>query len=544
VRRRSKSVETWLWLLVPILVSSALRDLWAPDEPRYAEVAREIYERGDFLVMHLCGEVYPDKPPLLFWMIGFLGWLSDWSVPLMRLVSIAATAGSAWLVALLARRWWGSREAALAPAIFLSTAMLTEIGGRLQLDPLLALWCTGALFLAGAPAASPAAAARNVLLAGLCAGMAALTKGPVAYVNVGLVLLAWRLLAPRAAAAQRASWWARGGAVCLAVGPVLAWALAAAMREPVLWGELFYGQHLERTVSSDRHGGALWKNVVRMPPLLLPWTLPVLLGWAAGLRSWRRKSPFDTGLVHASLWLTVLFVFFSVIPSKRDLYLLPAYPAAALLGARWLAVSIRARRFPSAVGWFASGVLGLLALALALAGPASSLSDQVPAGLAWRGPLAALGVGAGTAWGAWHLRRRRFFAWARSLLVTWVLAVSFGLLLLVPVIDPLKSARSVAEFLAARPERPETIPCFGVHPEAYRFYGGVPTVKGDSWQAAFERDGDDFLALMKDLNWERIPAELRSELRVLLHASVGSRKLVVVGSAARGLNAEASSTDR
>ena len=543
MRRRWKSPGSWTWLLLPILVSSLLRDLWAPDEPRYAQVAREIYERGDFLVMHLCGEVYPDKPPLLFWSIGFLGWLSGWFVPLMRLVSIAATAGSAWLVALLARRWWGAREAALAPAIFLGTLMLTEIGGRLQLDPLLSLCCTAALFLASAPAASASAAARNVLLAGLCAGLAALTKGPVAFVNVGLVLLAWRLFAPPAAATPRASWWARGGAAGLALAPVLAWALAAAAREPSLWGELFYGQHLERTVSSDRHGGPVWKNLVRMPLLLLPWSLPVLFGWAAGWRAWRRKSPFDAGLVHAWLWLTVLFVFFSVIPSKRDLYLLPAYPAAALLGARWLVVSIRARSFPAAVGWIGSGVLGLLALVLLVAGPASTLSDEIPAGLAWRGPLAAVAWGAGAVWGVRYLRRRRFFAWARSLFATWVVAMSLALFLILPVIDPLKSARSVARFLAARPERPETIPCFGVHPEAYRFYGRVPTVKGDSWQAALERDGDDFLALMKDLNWERIPDEQRSRLHVLLQASVGSRELFVVG-AARNANAEASSTGR
>ncbi|HET9480902.1 MAG TPA: phospholipid carrier-dependent glycosyltransferase, partial [Candidatus Polarisedimenticolia bacterium] len=44
------------------------RDLWSPDEPRYAEVAREMTSRGDFLLPHLNGEVYGEKPPLFFWL--------------------------------------------------------------------------------------------------------------------------------------------------------------------------------------------------------------------------------------------------------------------------------------------------------------------------------------------------------------------------------------------------------------------------------------------------------------------------------------------
>jgi len=65
--------------MLPMVASAWVRDLWAPDEPRYAQVAREIFEGGDFLVMHLCGELYPDKPPLLFWLSGLFGWLSGWS---------------------------------------------------------------------------------------------------------------------------------------------------------------------------------------------------------------------------------------------------------------------------------------------------------------------------------------------------------------------------------------------------------------------------------------------------------------------------------
>jgi len=44
-------------------------DLWNPDEPRYAQVAREMIETGSYALPHINGVIYPDKPPLFFWMI-------------------------------------------------------------------------------------------------------------------------------------------------------------------------------------------------------------------------------------------------------------------------------------------------------------------------------------------------------------------------------------------------------------------------------------------------------------------------------------------
>jgi hypothetical protein len=50
-------------------------DLWNPDEPRYAQVAKEMVTRGDWILMHYNGEVYPDKAPLFFWLIALSSYL-------------------------------------------------------------------------------------------------------------------------------------------------------------------------------------------------------------------------------------------------------------------------------------------------------------------------------------------------------------------------------------------------------------------------------------------------------------------------------------
>ncbi len=181
----------WLWMLLPLVVGASTRGLWAPDEPRYAEVAREVFVEPGVLVMRLCGEVYPDKPPLLFWLSGVLGWLTDWNEFSMRLVSILATLGTALLIQRIARRQFGAREAVLAPALFLGTAMVTEIGGRLQIDPLLTLLTTLAIERLSRPAIG-AQAKRNVRIAGLAMGLGMLAKGPIA---VLIPMLVWGGLA-------------------------------------------------------------------------------------------------------------------------------------------------------------------------------------------------------------------------------------------------------------------------------------------------------------------------------------------------------------
>ncbi len=526
--------------------------MWAPDEPRYAEVAREIVERGDFLVMHLCGEVYPDKPPLLYWIAGLAGALSGWSELAMRLVSIASACATAWLCAVLARRWWGREEARLAPALFLGTVMVTDIGGRLQIDPLLALLCTWALVEVDASLGSGGGERMHAVRAGLACGLAALAKGPVAFVVVGLVTLGWMWLGRRAPR-SRPSRWAVALALIPTLVPVAGWALLATWREPELGRQLFYGQHLGRTVEGTQHAGPIWKHLVRMPLLLLPWTVPVVLGVIEAARSLRRRGTSaqpDTGLQRAALWLVVLFMFFSVIPPKRDLYLLPAYPGAALVATRWLVSAWSAGRFPRWVGWFGTAVLAAAAVLLLAAraivqSDADFLGGLDPGALAWRALPAGVVFLVGAFVSARLLRKRASASWARAISSTWALGASVAIGLVYPFVDPVKSPQGVSEWVAARSEKPERIPCVGLQPEGYRFYSGIPAVRDDDLLAALQREGDDFLALICEGDHRELPDDVRSRFRVLHRARVGSRNVLVLGATRPGeLDVEPRTSER
>jgi 4-amino-4-deoxy-L-arabinose transferase-like glycosyltransferase len=526
-------------LLLPIVVLAAARGLWAPDEPRYAQIAREAYEQGSLLVLHLCGDLYPDKPPLVYWLAGLCGKLAAWHELALRLPSILATAGSAWLCGRMARRHLGAVAGDWAPTFFLGGVLVLWVGCRLQLDPVLSFLCLAAVDRLWRDASDRAQRRRDAWAAGALAGLAGLAKGPVAWVHVGLALVAARFV-PRAVRAPLripgAGW---AGMALLAVAPVALWATAAALQDPRLWRPLFLGQHLGRAADPDApHSGPPWEHAVELPAYLLPWTPLVLAGLALAWRSWRAARRGDAseggGLLRATLWFALVLAFFSAIPPKREVYLLPVYPVTA-----WLAAAAfqRALERGRLARWVGAGVaLVLLCAGLGAAAAPYAVEGARPLGA--RGLWVAVPPAAGGVAALLCLRRGNVARWADAVSLAVAAAGVAAAVVVVPWVDARKSARPLAEVVAARPERPQRIPCLGVQPEGFRFYGGVPTVRRtpglsaeDELAAALQREGAQLLVLVRDTEWERLAEPVRARFTVLEHRPVGGREVLLVGAA-------------
>lgn len=546
---------SWWWCLLPMICAAGFHGLWAPDEPRYAMIARWIYENGEFLVLRRCGELYADKPPLVYWIAGLLGHLTDWNVAAMRAVSVLAIAGTAWMTGELARSWLGEREGRWAPLLFVGFALILWNGSRIALDPLLTFGCVGGLYFASQPARDARHARTLALLAGTMVSIGMLSKGPPALLNAGLPLIAWRI-AKTLPGGARASLGAIGGGVLLAIVPVAAWAAAASFAEPALAEPLFFGQHIGRAASGTQHHGPPWQNLLQVPLLTLPWTVPVLFGVVDGWRAWRAHRGGDesqAALARVWLWAMVLFVVFSAIPAKRELYLMSAYPAFAMLGAHRLVKALQ----NGAVGrWSAAVPLALffaLGLAMSSGTPvldwlyrhsarAAETLHELPRvesafpDMTWRGVAAGLPflVGAWLGWRAW--RARRWESWASGVAATWCVGTAAVFALVAPALDVVKSDRDLAALVASLPQKPDAIPCYNTNPEGPRFYGAGPCVIADVDElrdGRFEQraaaEGDDFLALVRESNWEKTPPERRERFRVVAELHVGSRELLLVG---------------
>lgn len=351
-------------------VAMVTRPLTPIDETRYVSVAWEMWQRGDFLVPFKNGQPYSHKPPFIFWMF-HAGWalfgVSDWWP---RLVLPLFSAASLGLTMLLAGRLW-PRHAGLggqAALVLASTLLWIVFSTSVMFDVMLAFWVLlgmhGVLYAADGRR-------RGFVMLGIAIGMGVLTKGPV----ILLDLLPVTVLAP---------WWNPGltwrrwfGGVLLAVllgaAIALAWAIPAGFAGGEAYrNAIFWGQTANRMVESFAHRRPVWWYLPLLPILLFPWF--VWPGFWQALNR-RRREGLDRGMRFCLAWMLPVLIAFSFISGKQPHYLIPLFPAFALLTARLLA-----ERPSMRVGLPALGVAALgIALVLVASGRIHALHDEVAA---------------------------------------------------------------------------------------------------------------------------------------------------------------------
>jgi len=432
-------------LLAPGL---GLRDPWPADEPRFALIARDMVETGQWLFPQVGGDLYQDKPPVFFWSIA-AGYLVTGSLRLAFLLpSLLAGLATLWLVYDLGRRAW-SREAGLAAALLLAVSVQFVIQARFaQIDMLLTFFTTAALYgigrhlLAGPDWRAYAAG-------GFAAGIGVITKGTG---FLPLLLLLPYFLLRRAGFAGLwsgsggAKWWlapaaALAGIALWLVPMVLAVAVSGDPRLAAYRDEILLQQTVTRYASSWAHHAPWYYFLVEViPPLWLPGTL--LLPWLVPRwrDAWRARDGRE-GLLLG--WILLVVLFFSASPGKRGVYVLPALPAFALAAGPFLADLWARRGVQRALFWLAALVPLLSAAAVAYLG---LLRPDKMAELAERydvtslAPLGLVAV-AGGAVLAWLRPGRGALAWAAVLaLVTWIQGLWIN-----PMIN---GARSGRDFVA------------------------------------------------------------------------------------------------
>lgn len=334
------------------------REPMSPDEPRFAVVGMEMYRSGDWVLPSRFGEPYLDKPPLLFWceaaLFSLLGGRSPGAA---RLAPLLATL--AWIAVThrAGRRWFGE-PTATAGTLILSSSMLVLLRGSwLTVDPLLALGAWGAVYAGSRGDRSTGWAAA----AGAALGFGMLAKGPVVLV---FPLLAW--LAARAPGTEgvRLRGLIRPASLVGFAALVVPWLIALVVTGRM---EEVYGAALHHTVGryvdSWDNLEPWWYHGVQLFYGLAPWSVLLL---PAAAPSVARRIWSDPRARWLLLTAAAAVIFFSIPAGKRGVYLLPIYPALALLGgllAEGLLRHRTARRLAALLGVG----LGLLVAGVALA---------------------------------------------------------------------------------------------------------------------------------------------------------------------------------
>ena len=327
-------------LLIAVwLATLANRPLFNPDEGRYAEIPREMLSGGDWVIPHLDGLDYIEKPPLQYWatatMYRFFG-VSEFAA---RLYTALTALGTVALVGLLGTRLGGRDTGWRAAAIASGMVMMVILGQLVTLDMSLTFYMTASMTgFVLAQQENDSAPQENdgwrkwMLLAWFAAALGVLTKGLVAAAIPAAVLVIYSLCS-RDFTPWRKLNLARGLPVFL--GLTVPWHWLAAMRRHDFLQFFFVHEHFARylTPIADRQESWWFFGMVFLIGTV-PWTVPALRvmagGWRGGGRGHGAGTPFRPTFF---LWIWVLFVcvFFSLSDSKLMPYILPAMPALAVL---------------------------------------------------------------------------------------------------------------------------------------------------------------------------------------------------------------------
>lgn len=451
--------QTLFWLLataIVLLMGIGLRYPWPADEPRFAQVAREMVESGQWLFPTRGGEPYPDKPPVFMWLSAIAFTLVGNLKLSFLLPSALASVGTLLLVHDIGRRLWGREVAQAALLVLVFTPQFLLQGKAAQIDAVVTFWitlgCYGLLrhFFTG-----PHWGWYFTAWAAMALGI--MSKG-VGFLPL-LMLIPLALWTQNPESGDEKIWrWklAAGLAVMLAVialwlGPMLWQVYSIGTDTMVAYrNDLLFRQTGERFVNAWHHvkpwhyffTQAIPTVWFPLPVLLLVFIKPLL----ALLREDRRARVLLA-------WVGLVLLFFSLSSGKREVYMFPALPMLALVvGALW--VRVRGGTAAARTGMFFQGLLLLIAAALAGLGVALKVSpekllrkvpDYADAVTTLSLPLVAMGASLLVL--LLLIRRRDLLQrLAATSLVIW----AFVSLLVWPKVDPYRTPQAMMEQIEQR----------------------------------------------------------------------------------------------
>ena len=355
MQRSTLAKRAWL-LFFPLAVAFYLYGLGrhpfiGPDEPRYAEVAREMFMRGDLVTPTLGGQPGFEKPALLYWIEMLSFGAFGVSERAARFGAACAGLMAALIIYRMGRRVeqesdgvetrWLGRSSGVALACSIG---LIGFSRGVNFDILLTLTVTAALCLFFASGLETDEKRRRWLLAGcyVMIGASLLAKGLVGIVLPGGIVAVYLLL--RREWPDRVLRWSTLWGIPLALIVAAVWYAPATARHGWPFIDQFFIQHhFARFVSNKyHHPQPFYFYLLVLPLMVFPWTVFLATSLCAAPRwSWRAPTASAKLRVFAFAWLVVPVVFFSFSRSKLPGYILPALPGAALLIGDQLASALR-----------------------------------------------------------------------------------------------------------------------------------------------------------------------------------------------------------
>ena len=375
----------WAILIVATLYVCYFSHLGAigfvgPDEPRYAWIARDMVETGDWVTPRLYGKPWFEKPVLYYWGAALCFKLLGVSEAAARLPSAISALFATLALAWLALRLYGAETARWLLLLLPTTVGMIGFSHAAATDmPFSAM-----LTIAMVCAAVVLGLTRNentpilprtpwlaLILFGFFLGLAVLAKGPATIILSGGAIFFWALFTKRWRDAFRLFHPVAIASFCLTALP---WYIICARRNPDFFRIFIIEHNFKRYLTPEfQHIQPFWYYLPITLIALLPWAPLLAKLFAETWRAWKEHRWRTSPALLFSCWAALPLVFFSISRSKLPGYALPAIPPIIVLLAR--ALSLRAREGRPGGRWI--GIVSGLTL-LSLAGATLAELDKIP----------------------------------------------------------------------------------------------------------------------------------------------------------------------
>lgn len=315
------------WLSIALLVCVAgilmlsflgTQPLLDPDEPVYAETAREMIQYQDFISPRIYGDFWYDKPPMYYWLVAAAFKVFGFGEFAARFPSAFLAVSGTVFVYLAGRKLFNQRAGLLSALVLATSLEYFYLGNAAVTDMTLTFFLTVGLLAFFCH--------KYYLLYG-CIAVAVVTKGPVAIFFGGLIISLYLLITGslnRIKTMKIIS----GSALFFVIA--LPWYAAMYSLHGMTFIDTFLGFHnVTRFLQPEHASGAIWYYYI--PVLILgffPWSAFLIQAFWAGVKA---TGEHRNTCIFLVIWASIIFIFFSLSQTKLVSYILPMYPPLALL---------------------------------------------------------------------------------------------------------------------------------------------------------------------------------------------------------------------
>jgi 4-amino-4-deoxy-L-arabinose transferase-like glycosyltransferase len=339
----------FIFAILLIFIGIGLRDPWPADEPRFALVAKEMVESGQWFFPARAEELYPDKPPIFMWAIALFYWLTGSLRLSFLLPSALSGLLTIFLVYDIGKRLWDKKTGLIAGWLLLFSFQFLLQSKTAQIDAtvcaFITLGCYGLLRFCLVDGKY-----RWYALAWFFMGVGVITKG-VGFLPLLMLIpyAIYRIKTRGSLHVASSPWWAWLAGPVIMLGAIGLWfvpmLIIVAGSENAAFelyrDNILFRQTVTRYTDSWHHIKPAWYYITNVIPVFwLPLSvfLPCLLKpWFVAFKQ------LDARVILPIGWVLLVIIFFSVSPGKRGVYILPALPMLALSIAPFFAVFLHSK---------------------------------------------------------------------------------------------------------------------------------------------------------------------------------------------------------